>query len=152
MRRQELRFPFTSGNPEAHRKGLIPWSISQDFSPVLLPPAHSGSFTAADLEEWLGKLTKCRLSQPRLGPEISNFSTQPKWFRCRGSDPGRGHTDFGVVKLEGPQPPSQLSALPALMGLSDLLTPPSPAQEGGRTRRGESDRKCHIARKLNFLP
>ena len=63
--KQELSFPFTNGNPEAWRKGL-PWSNSQDFSPALLPPAHVSSLTAAVLEEWLGKLIKCRLSQARF--------------------------------------------------------------------------------------
>lgn len=142
-------FPFTRGHPKACTKGLIPWSTSQDFSPVLLPPAHTGSFMAADLEEWLGKLVKCGLSQPRSGSEISNVRTQPKWFCCRGSDPGRRNTDSGVMKLGRPQPPSHHSALPALLGLSDLLIPstaPSPGRrENEKGRVGQKMSRCQRA-------
>lgn len=56
------------------------------------------------------------------------------------------------MKLEGTQPPSPHSALRALVGLSDLLAPSFPSPGRRENKIGESDRKCHIARNLNFLP
>ena len=44
--KQDVRFPFTHGKPEAQRERL-PWSKCQDVSPALPPPAHAGSFPAA---------------------------------------------------------------------------------------------------------
>lgn len=47
---------------------------------ILAPSSCLQATLAPVLEEWLGKLIKCRLSQLRLGPGILNFNKQPKWF------------------------------------------------------------------------